>query len=73
MGHTNANAHVHGCEDDAAQFSELRGLKLKLDLKLDQDALESLHDMEVTGGEPDVIVIGRNQEAGHFSFCDIKP
>jgi hypothetical protein len=42
-------------------------------LKLDQDALESLHDMEVTGGEPDVIVIGRNQEAGHFSFCDIKP
>ncbi len=31
-------------------------------------ALMSLHAMEETGGEPDVI--GRAKEAGHFTFCD---
>jgi hypothetical protein len=29
-------------------------------------ALRSLREMELTGGEPDVI----GQEAGHFTFCD---
>jgi hypothetical protein len=32
-----------------------------------RDALTSLHAMEVTGGEPDVI---GNDEAGHVTFCD---
>jgi hypothetical protein len=32
------------------------------------DALRSLREMEVTGGEPDVI--GQDREAGHFTFCD---
>lgn len=32
------------------------------------DALRSLHEMEVTGGEPDVI--GEAKESGHFIFCD---
>ena len=31
-------------------------------------ALRSLHAMEATGGEPDVI--GRDKASGHFIFCD---
>ncbi|HYH79763.1 MAG TPA: DUF4256 domain-containing protein [Longimicrobium sp.] len=31
-------------------------------------ALRSLREMEITGGEPDVI--GRNEETGHVTFCD---
>ena len=38
--------------------------------KLDRnaDALTSLHAMETTGGEPDVI--GRDKKTGQFTFCD---
>lgn len=32
------------------------------------DALESLHEMERTGGEPDVI--GRDGKTGQYTFCD---
>lgn len=32
------------------------------------EALQSLHSMETTGGEPDVI--GRDQESGAYIFCD---
>ena len=32
------------------------------------DALRSLREMELTGGEPDVI--GHDRETGHFTFCD---
>ncbi|CAN5648563.1 DUF4256 domain-containing protein [soil metagenome] len=32
------------------------------------DALTTLHAMEATGGEPDVI--GRNRDTGQFEFCD---
>lgn len=32
------------------------------------DALRSLHDMEATGGEPDVI--GHDDDTGHYTFCD---
>ena len=35
------------------------------------DALRSLREMEVTGGEPDVI--GQDKETGHFIFCDCSP
>jgi Protein of unknown function (DUF4256) len=31
-------------------------------------ALRSLHEMESTGGEPDVI--GRDEESGAYTFCD---
>jgi len=31
------------------------------------EALRSLREMEVTGGEPDVI--GRDREGGCFTFC----
>ena len=33
----------------------------------DRDALESLHEMEVSGGEPDVVV---GLTPGGFAFCD---
>lgn len=35
------------------------------------DALRSLQDMEVTGGEPDVI--GEAKDSGHVIFCDCSP
>ncbi|MCC6372498.1 MAG: DUF4256 domain-containing protein [Bacteroidia bacterium] len=35
------------------------------------DKLWSLHEMEKTGGEPDVI--GFDKKSGHFIFCDCSP
>lgn len=35
------------------------------------DALRSLHEMEATGGEPDVI--GEAEDSGHVIFCDCSP
>jgi hypothetical protein len=35
------------------------------------DALESLREMEATGGEPDVT--GHDEKTGHFVFCDCSP
>jgi Protein of unknown function (DUF4256) len=40
-------------------------------LESSPDALRSLREMEVTGGEPDVI--GQNDGAGRFTFCDCSP
>jgi hypothetical protein len=37
-------------------------------LERDGDALSSISQMEETGGEPDVI--GRDETAGHVTFCD---
>lgn len=37
-------------------------------LEVQPDALKSLHEMEATGGEPDVI--GHDGKAGHYIFCD---
>lgn len=37
-------------------------------LEKNSDALESLLEMETTGGEPDVI--GRDKSSGHYTFCD---
>lgn len=37
-------------------------------LERNPDALKSLHEMERTGGEPDVI--GHDRKAGTFTFCD---
>jgi len=37
-------------------------------LESNPDALRSLREMEVTGGEPDVI--GRDRDEGHFTCCD---
>lgn len=38
-------------------------------LESNPEALKSLHAMEATGGEPDVI----GQENGRFTFCDCSP
>ena len=37
-------------------------------LERNPDALNSLRDMEVTGGEPDII--GQDKESGQYTFCD---
>lgn len=42
--------------------------KVQAKLEGNPDALRSLREMEVTGGEPDVI--GQDKETGHFTFCD---
>lgn len=39
-------------------------------LERDADALRSIHEMEETGGEPDVI--GRNDRTGVVTFCDFS-
>ena len=35
------------------------------------DTLKSLREMEVTGGEPDVV--GQDKKTGHLTFCDCSP
>jgi hypothetical protein len=40
-------------------------------LESNPDALRSLREMDLTGGEPDVIA--RDQESGQFTFCDCAP
>lgn len=40
-------------------------------LEKNPKALESLHQMEATGGEPDVI--GREKSSGPLLFCDCSP
>lgn len=40
-------------------------------LEGNHDALRSLHQMEDTGGQPDVI--GVDKESGYFIFCDCSP
>jgi hypothetical protein len=40
-------------------------------LDADPDALKALHEMQATGGEPDVI--GHDRKTGQFIFCDCSP
>ena len=40
-------------------------------LNENRDAVETLRQMEATGGEPDVI--GMDEETGRFIFCDCSP
>jgi hypothetical protein len=42
--------------------------KVQARLEGNPDALRSLHEMEATGGEPDVI--GHDTDSGAFTFCD---
>ena len=42
--------------------------KVRAALEGNPEALRSLREMEVTGGEPDVI--GQDREAGCYTFCD---
>jgi len=54
-----AHAHRHAGLGWADVAARLEG---------DPDALESLREMERTGGEPDVI--GRDEKTGSYTFCD---
>jgi hypothetical protein len=56
------NMHRH----EGTAWAEVRAR-----LESNPKALRSLHAMEATGGEPDVI--GRARETGHFTFCDCSP
>ncbi len=40
-------------------------------LEANRDALESLQEMEATGGDPDII--GDARDSGQFTFCDCSP
>ena len=40
-------------------------------LGVSPEKLQALHEMERTGGEPDVV--GHDQESGEFIFCDCSP
>lgn len=40
-------------------------------LEASADALSALHEMESTGGEPDVI--SHDRKTGQFTFCDCSP
>ena len=40
-------------------------------LEANVEKLQALHEMERTGGEPDVI--GYDQKTGEFTFCDCSP
>ncbi len=42
--------------------------KVQAKLERNSEALRSLREMEVTGGEPDVV--GQDKEAGHYTFFD---
>ena len=42
--------------------------EVRAKLEADPDAMKSLREMELTGGEPDVI--DQNNAAGHYTFCD---
>ena len=56
----NMSRHPHITWDDVeARLNENR------------DAVETLRQMEATGGEPDVI--GMDEETGRFIFCDCSP
>lgn len=45
--------------------------KVAARLEANPDALQSLHEMEASGGEPDVI--GQDRRAGRVLFCDCSP
>lgn len=55
-------------------LSRHRGLdwaKVAARLEADGGKLRSLHEMEITGGEPDVV--GRDKKTGEFLFFDCSP
>jgi hypothetical protein len=46
-------------------------IEVEARLEGNQEALRSLHEMEATGGEPDVI--GQDGDSGQVTFCDCSP
>jgi hypothetical protein len=58
----------HRFENNMPRHQGISWAEVRARLDGDTDALESIHRMEATGGEPDVI--GRNAETGSVTFCD---
>lgn len=50
------------------RHKEIAWVEVQVRLESNPNAVGALRAMEETGGEPDVI--GRDQETGHFTFCD---
>ena len=55
-------------EKNMHRHSGIAWADVRARLERNADALRSLREMEVTGGEPDVI--SQDKEAGYFTFCD---
>ena len=55
-------------EKNMNRHQGLEWATVQMKLEGNADKLWSLHEMERTGGEPDVV--GQDSEAGHYIFCD---
>jgi len=55
-------------EENMHRHKGVAWYKVRAKLEGNPEALRSLREMEVTGGEPDVI--GQDREAGCYTFCD---
>jgi hypothetical protein len=55
-------------EKNMHRHKEIAWDKVRVKLEGNSEALRSLREMEMTGGEPDVI--GQDREAGCYTFCD---
>jgi len=44
--------------------------KVQAKLEANSNKLWSLNEMEITGGEPDVVSLANNNKTGEYTFCD---
>lgn len=58
-------------EKNMHRHSVIAWAEVSAKLEGNPHALRSLREMEVTGGEPDVI--GHDRKSGHYTFCDCSP
>lgn len=58
-------------EKNKARHKEIDWLKVEAKLEANTEKLWSLHQMEKTGGEPDVV--GQDKETGSYIFIDCSP
>lgn len=58
-------------ENHAHRHQNLMWAPIQARLEADSGKLSSLHEMEATGGEPDVV--GFDQKTGAYLFCDCSP
>ena len=58
-------------EKNIRRHAGIAWAEVRAKLEGNPNALRSLREMEVTGGEPDVI--GQDRETRHFIFCDCSP
>ena len=58
-------------EKNPQRHKNIRWEDVKAKLEKNPDKLRSLHEMEQTGGEPDVI--GFDTKTGEYIFCDCSP